>query len=209
MYSYFTQIEKDFIGKVGVCTMAKKNKKQEQSKWTEDWVPIKQIMNGMIQTEDGEYVTGIKVAPKNIFILDSGTRDNVIYNLRNFYNSIDFEFWLVVADRPVDINVYLSQLQILYNKASNNVSRRIIEQDIQKANSFMSIEYNVVDTEYYILFKEKKLEVVQKRIHSLISNLANAGLNSTQTSNNDLRIIIDNFFSGGVSTTFSGMVGVE
>jgi len=188
--------------------MAKKNKKVD-SKWSEDWMPVKQIMNGMMQLDNGEYVTGIKVAPRNIFILDQGTRDNVIYQLRTFYNAIDYEFWLIVADRPVDINMYLSTLQIQYNQASNNISRRIIEQDIQKANSFMSIEFNVVDTEYYILFKEKKLEIVQKRIHNLISNLANCGLNSSQTSNNDLRVIVDNFFSGGMGTTFSGMVGVE
>ncbi len=184
-------------------------KKEETSKWSEDWVPIKNIMNGMIELENGEYVTGIKIAPRNIFILDGGTRDNVIYNLRNFYNSINYEFWLVVADRPVDINVYLSQLQILYNKTTSSITRKIISQDISKANMFMSAEYNVVDTEYYILFKEKKMDVIQKRLHTLISNLANCGLNSQQTSNNDLRVILDNFFNGGSATTFSGMVGVQ
>jgi hypothetical protein len=189
--------------------MAKNKKEELSSKWTEDWIPIKSIMNGMIQLETGEYVTGIKVSPRNIFILDPSTRDNVIYNLRNFYNSISFEFWLVVADRPVDINVYLSQLQILYNKSNNQVTRKLITEDINKANMFMSAEYNVVDTEYYILFKEKRMDLVQKKLHSLISNLANAGLNSVQTSNNDLRVILDNFFNGGSATTFSGMVGVR
>ena len=184
-----------------------RNKKQElSSKWSEDWVPLKNIMNGMIQLENGEYVTGVKVAPRNIFILDAGTRDNVIYQLRNFYNAINFEFWLIVADRPVDINVYLSQLQILYNQATNPVTRKLITQDINKANMFMSAEYNVVDTEYYILFKEKRMKKKKKRLHTLISNLANCGLNSQQTSNNDLRVILDNFFNGGQATTFSGMV---
>ena len=45
-----------------------KNKEDVASKWSEDWVPIKNIMNGMIQLESGEYVTGIKIAPRNIFI---------------------------------------------------------------------------------------------------------------------------------------------
>ena len=179
--------------------MAKNKKEELASKWTEDWIPVRQIMNGMIQLDNGEYVTGIKIQPRNIFIMDQGSRDN----------AIDYEFWLVVADRPVDINVYLSQLQILFNNAQTNISRKLIQEDIHKANMFMSAEYNVVDTEYYILFKEKKMEIVQKRIHALISNLANCGLNSAQTSNNDLRIIIDNFFNGGVSTTFSGMVSPE
>lgn len=176
-------------------------KKNIVSKYTEDWVPIKQIMNGMIQLDSGEYVTGVKIAPKNIFILDQGTQENIIYNLRNFYNTVDYEFWLIVADRPVDINAYLAQLQILYNNSPSAAIRKLIMQDINKANMFMSAEYSVVDTEYFILFKEKKLEIVQKRIHNLISNLANCSLNATQVSNNDLRMLIDNFFNGGQPTT--------
>jgi len=196
--------EEDIIGKVGVYLMMKKvnnDTSKNSSKYTEDWLPVKQIMNGMIQTDDGYYVTGVKVMPKNIFMLEKTQQQNIIYNLRNFYNMIDYEFWLIVADRPVDINVYLANLQLQYNRNADSVSRKLIMQDINKANSFMSSEYDVVDTEYYVLFKEKKLEIVQKRIHSLISGFAGCGLNSLQTSNDDLRMLLDNFFNGGNRTT--------
>ena len=58
--------------------------KIETSKYSEDWLPIKQILNGMIQTEDGMFVTGVKIRPRNIFLLDQGTQANVIGNLENF-----------------------------------------------------------------------------------------------------------------------------
>ena len=183
-----------------------KNNSQNGVNFTEDWLPVKQILNGMIQLDNGYYVTGVKVMPKNIFIMDPGTQQNTIYQLRNFYNSIDYEFWLLIADRPVDIDVYLSQLQLMYNNAQSNITRKLIMQDINKANLFMSSEYNVVDTEYYILFKEKRLEIVQKKLHNLISGLANAGLQSTQTSNNDLRVVLDNFLNGGETTTFGAVM---
>jgi len=170
--------------------------------FSEDWLPIKQILNGMIQLDNGEYVTGVKVHPRNIFISDQGLQNSIIANLRNFYNSINFEFWLIIADRPVDISVYLSQLQILYNNTGSPAQKKLIMEDINKANLFMSAEYNVVDTEYYILFKEKRMELVQKKLHTLISGLANSGLNSTQTSNDDLRMILDNFLNGGAHTSF-------
>ena len=176
--------------------------KIETSKFTEDWLPVKQILNGMIELEDGYYVTGVKVAPKNIFIMDEQYQDNVIYSLRNLYNTIDFEFWMVIADRPVDISVYLSSLQILYSRSNDAVQRKLIQQDINKANMFRSQEYNVVDTEYYILFKDKKMEVIQKKLHNLLGGLVNCGLNSQQVSNNDLRMLLDNFFNGGKPTTF-------
>ncbi len=175
------------------------------SNFSEDWLPIKTIMNGMIQLDNGEYVTGIKVAPKNIFILDQGTQDSVIFNLTTFYNMMDYEFWLIVADRPVDINLYLSQLQLLYNNCQDNVKRKLILQDINKANMFMGAEYNVVDTEYFIMFKEKRLETVQKKVHNMIAGLSNCGINAIQVSNSDLRMILDNFLNGG-STTNLGTV---
>ena len=185
-------------------TMTQKlnNNAKSGSPYTEDWLPIRQILNGMIQLDDGSFVTGVKVMPKNIFILDQGSQDATIYQIRDLYNSIDFEFWLLIADRPVDIDVYLSQLQLMYNNAQDGAMRKLIMQDINKANLFMSAEYNVVDTEYYILFKEKRMEIVQKKLHNLISGLARAGLQSTQTSNNDLRMILDNFLNGGEQTTF-------
>ncbi len=184
----------------------KMNEKQISGNFSEDWLPIKQIANGMIQLDTGEYVTGVKIAPRNIFIMDTGSQNNVIYNLRNFYNSIDYEFWLLIAERPVDIDVYVSQLQLMYNNATNNAQRRLIMQDINKANLFTSRDSSVVDTEYYILFKEKRIEIVQKKLHNLISGLASAGLQSAQTSNNDLRMVLDNFLNGGETTNFGAVM---
>lgn len=184
-------------------------KKTTGSKYAEDWVPVKGILNGMIQLENGEFVTGIKVEPKNIFILDYSEENSTIFNFRNFYNSIDYEFWLIVADRPVDISVYLSQLQVQYNNTQNNQIKKLIMQDIDKANLFMSTTADVVDTEYFILFKEKKMEIIQKRIQSLISNLASCGLNSQQVSNNDMRMLLDNFFNGAIETNFRSVMPDE
>lgn len=176
------------------------------SKYAEDWLPIRAIANGMIQTDDGFYVTGVKVTPRNIFILDEGSQNSVLYNMANFYNTIDYEFWLLIADRPVDIDVYLANLQVMYNQSTSGAIRKLIMQDINKANLFMSEQYSVVDTEYYILFKEKKMELVQKKIHNLISGLAGAGLQATQTSNNDLRMILDNYLNDGQTTNFRAVM---
>ena len=172
------------------------------TQYTNDWLPVKQITNGIITTDDNYFVTGVKVQPKNIFMLEKSEQNRIVYNLRNLYNSIDYEFWLIVADRPVDINAYLASLQLMYNKAHDQHTRKMIMHDINKANEFMSAQYNVVDTEYYILFKEKKMELLQKKLHNLISGLAGASLNSSQVSNDDLRMLLDNFFNGGVKSTF-------
>ena len=172
-----------------------------RSKYTNDFVPIRSITNGVIICEDNVKVTGVKISPRNIFILEPDAQTMIINNLRNVYNLIDYEFWIIAADRPVDIASYLSRLQLLYNSQVNPVKRKLILDDINKANMFTTT-FNVVDTEFYLLFKEKDMDKIQKKIRGLIQAFANAGLNATQTSNDDLRIILDNFLNGGSTTTF-------
>ena len=181
-------------------------KKIAGSNFTENWLPVKSIQNGMIITYDNLKVSGVKISPRNIFILDAQSQDNVLISLKNFYNMIDFEFWLVVADRPVDISVYMSQLQLLYNETQSPAIRKLIMQDIDKGNTFFN--NNIVDTEYYFLFKEKDPDIVQKKVRMLINGLASCGLNASQTSNDDLRIILDNFLNGGSTTEFGTVMPV-
>lgn len=175
-----------------------------RSKYTNDFVPVKAITNGVIILDNNDKVTGVKIEPRNIGILDPDMQYFIISNLKNVYNMIDYEFWVIAADRPVDINVYLSQLQLLYNSQTNPVKRKLIIDDINKANMFTT--NNVVDTEFYLLFKEKDMNKIQKKIRDLVQNFASAGLQSKQVSNEDLRIILDNFLNGGQTTKFGTVI---
>ena len=178
--------------------------KKVTSPYTEDWINVKAIKNGVILLPNREMVTGVKIIPKNIFILDSLQQESILNAMKNFYNLLTFEFWMIAADRPVDISVYQSQLQIMLQNATNPAQIKIIAQDIEKANMF--INNQVVDTEYYILFKEKNQDEINRKIRLIINGLANCGLNSSQTSNEDLRTILDNFLNGGIRTDFGTVV---
>ena len=48
--------------------------------------------------------------------------------------------------------------------------------------------------------------MIKKRFRTLITGLANAGLEATQVSNDDLRVILDNFLNGGMSTNFGTVI---
>lgn len=182
-------------GEDGVLKMSSNN----TSNTTESFVPIRAIVNNMIELDNGEKIAGVKIAPKNIFIMEESDQFNVIDRLKDFYNTIDFEFWLIIADRPVDISVYIAQLQMQYNNAKAPVIRKLINEDLRKASNFTD---DVTDVEFYMLFKEKQVEMVQKKLRLMINGLASAGLASAQANNDDLRSILDNFLNGGEKTTF-------
>ena len=190
--------------------MAKSNdetRKAEQ--FAEDWLPITDIKNGMIEIDGGmlqgkQYLTGVRVEPRNIFIADPETQFRAIEGLKNFYNTIDYEFWLISCDRPVDIDMHKRKLELMYNEAPNQQIRKLIAEDINKCDMFTGPAINAVDTEFYILFKEsvKNKDLIDKRIHNLMSGLAESGLRSRQITDNDARVLLDSFFNDGKKTEF-------
>ncbi len=182
------------------------SKRKNSSGFTEDWLPVRAIQNNMIITRDNFKVSGVKISPRNIFILDPEMQNNMLVALRNFYNTIDYEFWLIVADRPVDISVYMSQLQLLLNDTQSPAVRKLILQDIQKGETF--IANNVVDTEYYFMFKSKDADLLMKRVRQMINGLATCGLNASLISNSDLRLVLENFLNGGNTTEFGTVMPV-
>ena len=174
------------------------------SVFTESWVKIRSIKNGIITLPNKEMITGVKIEPRNIFILDGIQQDNIINALRNCYNTFNFEFWLIAADRPVDISVYTSQLELMLNEPLSSVRRKMIMQDLDKAEMF--INNQVVDTEYYLLFKESKMDLLQDKLRAMVNGLASCSLLATPTTDDDLRVILDNFLNGGVRYDFGTVV---
>ena len=73
------------------------------NKYTEGWFPVKNIASNMIILDNNEKVAGVKITPRNIFILDEDSQQNIIRSLNNFYNTIDFEFWLY----QIELLIYL------------------------------------------------------------------------------------------------------
>ena len=184
---------------------ANKSKSKVNSTFTENWVRIKSIKNGIITLPSREMVTGVKIEPRNIFILDGIQQDNILNALRNCYNTFNFEFWLIAADRPVDISVYVSQLELMLNDNSMSPAiRKLVMQDLEKADMF--INNQVVDTEYYLLFKESNMEMLQQKLRAIINGFASCSLLASPTSDDDLRIILDSFLNGGVRTDFGTVV---
>lgn len=171
----------------------------QNSASTENWITVKEINNNAIVLDNKKLVSGIKVLPRNIFIMDEISQNRVIDELRKFYNQIDFEFWLIIADRPTNIDLYISQLELQLNNVSKTAIRKLIVDDLTKAEGF--VQNDVVDTEYFVLFKADTQDEITKNIRGLISNLAQSGLIGAQVSNEDLRMLLDNFLNDGKTFT--------
>ena len=72
MLGFSILLGKNIYGRVGALNMAKEIK----SKYTD--VPVKDISNGVIVLDNNQKVTGVKIMPRNIFILDQSMQDDKV-----------------------------------------------------------------------------------------------------------------------------------
>ena len=177
--------------------MAKMNDKTQVETAASVWATVRQITSGIIVLNTGELVSGVKIIPRNIFIMQQDDTNAIIYSLSKFYDSIDFDYWLIIGDRPVNLNTYFESVQNIYNTSSSEHVRAIARDDIVKANKYVSGDYGVSDTEYFLLFKDKSIDMIQQKISKIISGIKECELNATQVSNDELRLVMDTFLSNG------------
>ena len=90
------------------------------------------------------------------------------------------------------------------NEENDPAIRKMLVQDLEKAEMFVNNQ--VVDTEYYLLFKENNIDMLHQKVRTMIDGFATCGMLASQTTDDDLRVILDNFLNGGVRTDFGTVV---
>lgn len=85
--------------------------------YTQEYVPVKNVINGIIETKDGRYIKILEVLPLNLNSRSNKERDVVAYN---------FSKWLSIA--PVNLQIKIVTEQSDPEKMINRLKRRY-EQD--------------------------------------------------------------------------------
>lgn len=81
------------------------------AKATQEFVPIKEIRNGIITLKDGSLRAILMVSSTNFALKSEGERKAIIFQFQNLLNSLDFSVQIVVQSRRLDIRPYLALLE--------------------------------------------------------------------------------------------------
>lgn len=81
------------------------------SKPTQDFVPIKEIRDGIIILKDGSMKAILMASSLNLALKSADEQTAVIYQFQNFLNSLDFSLQFFIQSRKLDIRPYISLLE--------------------------------------------------------------------------------------------------
>lgn len=81
------------------------------SKPTQEFVPIKEVRDGIIVLKDGSMRAILMSSSVNFALKSEGEQEAIIYQFQNFLNSLDFSIQIFIQSRRLDIRPYLALLE--------------------------------------------------------------------------------------------------
>ncbi len=117
---------------------------------TQDFVPIQEIRNGVIELTSGEVRAIVLASPINLSLKTEDEQQAVLANFMSFLNSLDFSTQISIQSRRLDITEYLLKLEKRYEAQTEPLlkiqTRQYIEfiREFTENNEIMTKDFFVV-----------------------------------------------------------------
>ena len=106
-------------------------------KATQDFVPVKEVRNGVIILKDNGYRGVLMCSSLNFALKSEGEQAAIINGFQQFLNTIDFSVEIVVHSRAMDIRPYLGLLETRMDAQQSELMRTQLREYIQFIKGFM------------------------------------------------------------------------
>jgi hypothetical protein len=119
------------------------------TKSTQEFVPIKEVRDGIIIMKDGSMRAVVLSSSLNFALKSTDEQEAIIYQFQNFLNSLDFSIQICVQSRELDIRPYLATLEKQYNEQLNDLLKIQTKEYIQFVKSFTETQ-NIMSKTFFI-----------------------------------------------------------
>ncbi len=110
------------------------------SKSTQDFVPIKEIRQGVVILKDGGLRAVIMVSSLNFALKSGDEQTSIIIQFQNFLNSLDFSTQIFIQSRKLDIRPYIALLE-------NRVKEQVGDLMKIQTREYMDFIRNLTETQ--------------------------------------------------------------
>ena len=107
------------------------------SKATQDFVPIKEIRDGVVILKDGSMRAVVMASSINFALKSADEQEAVIMQFQSFLNGLDFSTQISIQSRELDIRPYLSMLEGRYRNEIGDLMKIQIKEYIQFIRNFV------------------------------------------------------------------------
>lgn len=123
---------------------------KKKSNATQDFVPIKEVRDGVVILEDGSLRSVILASSINFSLKSPEEQGAVLMQFQNFLNTIDFSIEIVIQSRRLDIKPYLNILEEQKKSQMNELMRIQTEEYIAFVRKFTE-NTNIMSKNFFVI----------------------------------------------------------
>ena len=153
---------------------------------TQRLVVVKTIKNGIVTLKNGKKRAVLHVSSLNFALKSREEQDAIIFEYRNFLNSLSFPIQICAMSRLVNIEPYIQSLEEAYNMQTNELLKVQTKEYISFIQSFLK-DNEIITTDFFVVVplldipKEKQSDessrnTLMQRVSYVSSGLSRIGL---------------------------------
>lgn len=148
------------------------------AKTTQDFVPIKEVRDGVIIMKDGSMRAVVLCTSINFALKSADEQEAIIYQFQNFLNSLDFSVQISIQSRELDIRPYLAVLEKRYNEELNDLLKIQTREYMQFVKSFTENQ-NIMAKAFFVIIPFTPTMLNSPKNNGLSKFLPSANKNTT------------------------------
>ena len=120
------------------------------SKTTQEFIPIKDIRDGVVILKNGSLRTLLMVSSLNFALKSDDEQTAILLQFQNFLNSLDFSAQIFIQSRNLDITPYLQTLTDLIPKQEIDLLRIQIREYVEFVRNFTRT-VNIMSKNFFVV----------------------------------------------------------
>jgi hypothetical protein len=184
-----------------------------KSKTTQDFVPVREVRDGIAILKDGSMRAIIMTSSLNFALKSEDEQKSIIYQFQNFLNSINFSVQISVQSRRLDIMPYVSTLQERQKEQVNELmkiqTKEYIEfiknftenTNIMSKTFFIVVPYNPPKIEKEVKIQRENFEEyktqLEQRVDIVQQGIVRSGIRAAQLGTEEIVEVFYKLFNPG------------
>jgi len=134
------------------------------SKPAQDFVPIKEVRDGIVILKDGGMRAIVLCSSINFALKSADEQRSILLQFQDFLNSLDFSVQIFIQSRKLDIRPYLASLEVRYREEVGDLLRIQIREYIEFIRNFTQNTNIMTKTFFVVVPYSPALVNIQKSI---------------------------------------------
>lgn len=134
------------------------------------WLPIKNIIGGIVVTKDNRFIKILEVLPVNIYLKSANDRQNIISAYAAYLKIAPDSLQLEARTLPADTAEYVERMHQYAEREENTACREMIEDNIREIG--LGIASEAIRHRFFLIFQyETQMKAKQNTIRGIIQRL--------------------------------------